>query len=116
MVCRFSDTTAPTKEGLLWDDKIVSNLHEQISSRGSGNQLNPSVWGAALQRRHVVLRVVLIACASIATQGEYYVRSCRSALSQRCPRRRHRDRVARSHLCGRQSALRPPACFSPPPQ
>jgi hypothetical protein len=28
MVRRFSDTTAPTKEGLLWDDKIVSNLHE----------------------------------------------------------------------------------------
>src|SRR5260370_18724298 len=26
IVCRFSDTTAPTKEGLLWDDKIVSNL------------------------------------------------------------------------------------------
>src|SRR5712672_1983648 len=30
MVCRFLDTTAPTKEGLLWDDKIVSNLHEQM--------------------------------------------------------------------------------------
>ena len=30
MVCRFYDTTSPTKEGLLWDDKIVSNLHEQM--------------------------------------------------------------------------------------
>ena len=43
MVCRFSDTTAPTKEGLLWDDKIVSNLHEQMSSRGSRNQHFPPV-------------------------------------------------------------------------
>jgi len=34
MVCRFYDTTAPTKEGLLRDDKIVSNLHEQISGQG----------------------------------------------------------------------------------
>ncbi|MFL6790644.1 MAG: hypothetical protein ACJ8EE_05690 [Bradyrhizobium sp.] len=32
--CRIYDTTAPTKEGLLWDDKIVSNLHEQMSDRG----------------------------------------------------------------------------------
>jgi len=39
MVCRFSDTTAPTKEGLLWDDKIVSNLHEQMSGRGSSGAL-----------------------------------------------------------------------------
>src|SRR5258708_6470098 len=114
MVCRFSDTTAPTKEGLLWDDKIVSNLHEQISSRGSGNQLNPSVWCAALQRRHVVLRVVLIACASIATQGEYYVRSCRSALSQRCRRVRHRDRLAGVPVWSRQSALLPPPHFLRP--
>jgi uncharacterized Zn-finger protein len=30
-VCRFYDTTSPTKEGLLWDDKIVSNLHGQMS-------------------------------------------------------------------------------------
>ena len=35
LVCRFSDTTAPTKEGLLWDDKIVSNLHEQLRNRGA---------------------------------------------------------------------------------
>ena len=34
MVCRFWDTTAPTKEGLLWDDKIVSNLHEHVSGGG----------------------------------------------------------------------------------
>ena len=34
MVCRFLDTTAPTKEGLLRDDKIVSNLHEQMNGRG----------------------------------------------------------------------------------
>jgi uncharacterized Zn-finger protein len=51
MVCRFYDTTAPTKEGLLWDDKIVSNLHEQMSGRGSrgasGNQRYPPVWFAA---------------------------------------------------------------------
>jgi hypothetical protein len=32
--CRFYDTTAPTKEGLLRDDKIVSNLHYKISGRG----------------------------------------------------------------------------------
>ena len=51
MVCRFSDTTAPTKEGLLWDDKIVSNLHEQMSGRGSRNQHFPqvSVWCAAFE-------------------------------------------------------------------
>ena len=30
IVCRICDTTSPTKEGLLWDDKIVSNLHEQM--------------------------------------------------------------------------------------
>src|SRR5437588_282336 len=48
MVCRFYDTTAPTKEGLLWDDKIVSNLHEQMSPRdlmrpsGIGAPRNPS--------------------------------------------------------------------------
>src|ERR1700688_4189784 len=34
IVCRIYDTTAPTKEGLLWNDKIVSNLHEQMSGRG----------------------------------------------------------------------------------
>ncbi len=28
MVCQFCDTTAPTKEGLSGDDKIVSNLQE----------------------------------------------------------------------------------------
>jgi uncharacterized Zn-finger protein len=39
LVCRFYDTTAPTKEGLLWDDKIVSNLHEQMSGRGSRGAL-----------------------------------------------------------------------------
>ena len=30
MVCRFYDTTAPTKEGLFSHDKIVSNLHRQM--------------------------------------------------------------------------------------
>ena len=40
-VCRIYDTTAPTKEGLLWDDKIVSNLHEQMS-RGFGSGLKIS--------------------------------------------------------------------------
>jgi hypothetical protein len=34
MVRRFYDTTAPTKEGLLWDAKIVSNLHEQKDRPG----------------------------------------------------------------------------------
>jgi hypothetical protein len=33
MGCPFRDTTAPTKEGLSGDDKIVSNLHEQMSRR-----------------------------------------------------------------------------------
>jgi len=54
MVRRFYDTTAPTKEGigqtkegLLWDDKIVSNLHEQTSDRGTRNQLCRPVWCAA---------------------------------------------------------------------
>jgi nitrite reductase/ring-hydroxylating ferredoxin subunit len=27
VVCPFVDTTAPTKEGLFQDDRIVSNLH-----------------------------------------------------------------------------------------
>jgi hypothetical protein len=34
MVCQFLDTTAPTKEGLSGDDKIVSNLDEQMSRWG----------------------------------------------------------------------------------
>jgi len=34
MVCHFHDTTSPTKEGLSEDDKIVSNLHEQMSRWG----------------------------------------------------------------------------------
>jgi hypothetical protein len=34
MVCQFLDTTAPTKEGLSGDDKIVSNLHELMSRWG----------------------------------------------------------------------------------
>jgi len=34
MVCQFPDTTAPTKEGLSGDDKIVSNLHELMSRWG----------------------------------------------------------------------------------
>jgi uncharacterized Zn-finger protein len=49
MVCRFYDTTSPTKEGLLWDDKIVSNLHERMRGRGAGNRPYPSVWFAAFQ-------------------------------------------------------------------
>ena len=66
MVCRFSDTTAPTKEGLLWDDKIVSNLHEQMSGRGSRNQPLP----ASMVRGISSLPRRLIASAAIATQGE----------------------------------------------
>jgi hypothetical protein len=34
MVCHFRDTTCPTKEGLSGDDKIVSNLDEQMSRWG----------------------------------------------------------------------------------
>jgi hypothetical protein len=47
IVCRIYDTTAPTKEGLLCNDKIVSNLPEQISGKGYRNQRFPSVWCAA---------------------------------------------------------------------
>src|SRR5258707_9701813 len=45
LVCRFYDTTAPTKGGLLWDDKIVSNLHEKMSSRGCGGILGMNESG-----------------------------------------------------------------------
>jgi hypothetical protein len=34
MVCHFRDTTASTKEGLSEEDKIVSNLDEQMSRWG----------------------------------------------------------------------------------
>jgi hypothetical protein len=34
MVRHFRDTTCPTKEGLSGDDKIVSNLDEQMSRWG----------------------------------------------------------------------------------
>ena len=67
MVCRFYDTTSPTKEGLLWDDKIVSNLHEQMSGRDSGNQTHRQVSKAAW---HISLPR-LFASAAIATQGEF---------------------------------------------
>jgi NADH:ubiquinone oxidoreductase subunit E len=43
IVCRFCDTTAPTKEGLLWDDKIVSNLHEQLNV-GRGTNPKDSLY------------------------------------------------------------------------
>jgi hypothetical protein len=36
IVCRICDTTSPTKEGLLWNDKIVSNLPEQIRATAIG--------------------------------------------------------------------------------
>jgi hypothetical protein len=39
-VCRNYDATSPTKEGLLSDDKIVSNLHEQISGPGLWESAN----------------------------------------------------------------------------
>ena len=53
VVCRFCDTTAPTKEGLLWDDKIVSNLHEQTGYR---NQPKPPVWSAAFRMPPIFVR------------------------------------------------------------
>jgi hypothetical protein len=67
IVCRIYDTTAPTKEGLLEDDKIVSNLPEQIRGTGYRNQHSPPVWCAAFQRQPIML----IAFALFATQGEY---------------------------------------------
>jgi len=57
MVCRFLNTTAPTKEGLLWDDKIVSNLHEQMFCLGALGINGTRQYGA----RHFKGRVALIA-------------------------------------------------------
>ena len=53
-VCRFYDTTAPTKEGLLWDDKIVSNLHEQMGRKlpGIGAQDSGSTTLGIICTRH----------------------------------------------------------------
>jgi hypothetical protein len=36
VVCPFLDTTAPTKEGLLQNARIVSNLHRQVSLSALG--------------------------------------------------------------------------------
>jgi uncharacterized Zn-finger protein len=48
-VCLNCDTTAPTKEGLSWNDKIVSNLPEQISGKSYRNQGFPPVLCAAFE-------------------------------------------------------------------
>jgi hypothetical protein len=61
-MCRICDTTAPTKEGLLWDDKIVSNLHEQmfcgdLQVSGALGINGTRQYGA----RHFESRVALIA-------------------------------------------------------
>src|SRR5205807_10348603 len=80
IVCRFCDTTAPTKEGLLWDDKIVSNLHEQRS--GGRCELRFAVLAINCTRqygaRHFELprefAFELFAFAATATPGEYDVR------------------------------------------
>jgi hypothetical protein len=76
-VCRFCDTTAPTKEGLLWDDKIVSNLHDQMSM--GRRYLKDSLhWQSAVPVSMVRgisnCRDSLIASTAIATQGDYDVR------------------------------------------
>jgi uncharacterized Zn-finger protein len=47
IVCRFCDTTAPTKEGLLSGANIVSNLHGQVSAADYRNQTRPPLWCAA---------------------------------------------------------------------
>jgi hypothetical protein len=67
------DERRATKEGLLRNDKIVSNLDEQMSMgqlrafwfRWTSNHLHPPVWSAALKR----CRIALIASAAIATPG-----------------------------------------------
>jgi uncharacterized Zn-finger protein len=53
IMCRFCDTTAPTKEGLLSDDKIVSNLHEQMVGRGLGINSTRQYGARRFERPHV---------------------------------------------------------------
>jgi uncharacterized Zn-finger protein len=67
MVCQFPDTTAPTKEGLSGDDKIVSNLHEQNEPLGHLGIIGSPQYGA---RQNSDCYRALIASASIATRGE----------------------------------------------
>jgi hypothetical protein len=66
MVCRFLDTTAPTKEGLLWDDKIVSNLHEQMCGWGLLESTEPVSMVRGISND----RVALIAPVRHCHQGE----------------------------------------------
>jgi hypothetical protein len=55
MVCHFRDTTAPTKEGLSGDDKIVSNLHEQNEPTGHLGIIGSPQYGARQIRIAVTL-------------------------------------------------------------
>ena len=80
MVRRFCDTTSPTKEGLLWDDKIVSNLYEQMSVGRCELRFAVLAINCTHQygARHFELprefALELIAFAATATPGEYDVR------------------------------------------
>src|ERR1041384_7311776 len=108
MVCRFLNTTAPTKEGLLWDDKIVSNLHEQMCGADTfkrrclqETRLLESAEPVSMVRGISNGRVALIVLSVIAIQGEYDVRPCRPALPKRCRCLGDRDRLAGIHVRGR---------------
>jgi uncharacterized Zn-finger protein len=67
MVCHLRDTTAPTKEGLSENDKIVSNLHEQNEPLGHLGIIRSPQYGA---RRFELLAHALIAFAPKFYQGE----------------------------------------------
>jgi hypothetical protein len=58
MGCLFRDTTAPTKEGLSGDNKIVSNLHKQNQPLGHLGITVTHHYGA---RQHLYCRIVVIA-------------------------------------------------------
>jgi hypothetical protein len=58
MGCLFRDTTAPTKEGLSGDNKIVSNLHKQNQPLGHLGITLTHHYGA---RQHSYCRIVVIA-------------------------------------------------------
>src|SRR5579864_9832211 len=116
------DTTVPTKEGLLRDDKIVSNLHEQVERPRLSHVFEKcqirSAYAALGIHRTCLYGASVFPCGAalpqscantIAIQGEFDVRSRRPALPQRCWRSRHRDRLAGIHVRGRQSAVRSPA-------
>jgi len=59
----FFGHNGPDERRVLWDDKIVSNLHEQMRGWGLLNQRNPSVWCAAFRMaasRRLRLSVIAI--------------------------------------------------------